>query len=95
MKISEIYKITNNPIAVDPRLYLTTQPYLGTRNNNPLQYQIISTRTDYYKYSFFKLSFMRMVREGLLSTSTSTYSTTIHQNSDDYTSALRVFSHMQ
>jgi hypothetical protein len=39
-----LYKITNNLIAVDPKLYLTPQPSLGTRNNNPLQYQIISTR---------------------------------------------------
>jgi hypothetical protein len=33
--------------------YLTPQPYLSTRKNNPLQYQIIFTRTNYYKYSFF------------------------------------------
>ena len=52
-RITMLYKITNNLIAVDPKLYLTTQPYLSTRNNNPLQYQIISTRTNYYKYSFF------------------------------------------
>jgi hypothetical protein len=51
-RITMLYKITNNLIAVDPKLYLTTQPYLSTRNNNPLQYQIISTRTNYYKYSF-------------------------------------------
>jgi hypothetical protein len=50
--ITMLYKITNNLIAVDTKLYLTTQPYLSTRNNNPLQYQIISTRTNYYKYSF-------------------------------------------
>jgi hypothetical protein len=48
-----LYKITNNLIAVDPKLYLSTQPSLSTRNNNPLQYQIISIRTNYYKYSFF------------------------------------------
>ena len=52
-RITMLYKITNNLIAVDPKLYLTPQPYLSTRNNNPLQYQIISTRTNYYKYSFF------------------------------------------
>ena len=52
-RITILYKITNNLIAVDPKLYLTPQPYLNTRNNNPLQYQIISTRTNYYKYSFF------------------------------------------
>jgi hypothetical protein len=34
-----LYKITNNLIAVDPKLYLTPQPSLSTRNNNPLQYQ--------------------------------------------------------
>ena len=51
-RITMLYKITNNLIAVDPKLYLTPQPYLSTRNNNPLQYQIISTRTNYYKYSF-------------------------------------------
>ena len=33
-----LYKITNNLIAVDPKLYLTPQPYLSTRNNNPVQY---------------------------------------------------------
>jgi DNA gyrase/topoisomerase IV subunit B len=33
-----LYKITNNLIVVDPKLYLTPQPYLSTRNNNPLQY---------------------------------------------------------
>ena len=48
-----LYKITNNLIAVDPKLYLTPQPSLSTRNTNPLQYQIISTRTNYYKYIFF------------------------------------------
>ena len=48
-----LYKFTNNLIAVDPKLYLTPQPSLSTRNNNTLQYQIISTRTNYYKYSFF------------------------------------------
>ena len=47
-----LYKITNNFIAVDPKRYLTPQSTLSTRNNKPLQYQIISTRTDYYKYSF-------------------------------------------
>jgi hypothetical protein len=52
-RITMLYKITNNLIAVDPKLYLTPQPSLSTRNNNPLQYQIISTRTNYYKYSFF------------------------------------------
>ena len=48
-----LYKITNNLIVVDPKLYLTPQLYVSTKNNNPLQYQIISTRTNYYKYSFF------------------------------------------
>jgi hypothetical protein len=52
-RITMLYKITNNLIAVDPKLYLTPQPSLSTRNTNPLQYQIISTRTNYYKYSFF------------------------------------------
>ena len=52
-RITMLYKITNNLIAVDPKLYLTPQPSLSTRNKNPLQYQIISTRTNYYKYSFF------------------------------------------
>jgi hypothetical protein len=51
-RITMLYKITNNLIAVDPKLYLTPQPSLSTSNNNPLQYQIISTRTNYYKYSF-------------------------------------------
>jgi hypothetical protein len=50
--IAMLYKITNNLIAVDPKFYLTPQPYLSTRNNNSLQYQIICTRTNYYKYSF-------------------------------------------
>jgi hypothetical protein len=35
-----LYKITNNLIAVDPKLYLTPQPSLSTRNTNPLQYQM-------------------------------------------------------
>jgi hypothetical protein len=52
-RITMLYKITNNLIAVDPKLYLTPQPSLSTRNTNPLQYQNISTRTNYYKYSFF------------------------------------------
>ena len=47
--ITILYKITNNLIAVDLKLYLTPQPPLSTRNNNPSQYQIISTRTNYYK----------------------------------------------
>ena len=51
-RIAMLYKITNNLIAVDPKRYLTPQPSLSTRNNNPLQYQIISTRTNYYKYIF-------------------------------------------
>jgi len=50
-----LYKITNNLIAVDPKHYLTPQPYISTRNTNPLQYQIISTRTNYYQYSFFHM----------------------------------------
>jgi len=54
-RITILYKITNNLIAVDPKLYLTPQPSLSTRNTNPLQYQIISTRTNYYKYSFFHM----------------------------------------
>jgi hypothetical protein len=52
-RITMLYKITNNLIAVNPKLYLTPQPSLSTTTrNNPLQYQIISTRTNYYKYSF-------------------------------------------
>ena len=51
-RITMLYKITNNLIAADPKLYLSPQHSLSTRNNNPLQYQIISTRTNYYKYSF-------------------------------------------
>ena len=51
-RITMLYKITNNLIAVDPKRYLTPQPSLSTRNDKPLQYRIISTRTDYYKYSF-------------------------------------------
>ena len=51
-RITMLYKITNNLIAVDPKLYLTPQSSLSTRNNSPLQYQIISTRTNYYKYNF-------------------------------------------
>ena len=51
-RITMLYKINNNLIVVEPKLYLTPQPYLSTRNNNPLQYQIISTRTNYYKYIF-------------------------------------------
>jgi hypothetical protein len=31
-----LYKITNNLIAVDPKLYLTPQPSLSTRNNNQI-----------------------------------------------------------
>jgi hypothetical protein len=41
-RITMLYEITNNLIAVDPKLYLTPQPSLSTRNNNPLQ----STRTN-------------------------------------------------
>ena len=32
-RITMLYKITNNLIAVDPKLYLTPQPYISTRNN--------------------------------------------------------------
>jgi arginyl-tRNA--protein-N-Asp/Glu arginylyltransferase len=33
-RIAMLYKITDNLIAVDPKLYLTPQPSLSTRNNN-------------------------------------------------------------
>ena len=52
-RVTMLYKITNNLVAVNPELYLTHQPILYTRNYNPLQYTVFTTRTNYYKYSFF------------------------------------------
>jgi hypothetical protein len=53
-RITMHYKITNNLIAVDPKLYLTPQPSLSTRNNNPLfNIKLYPPgQTQYYKYSF-------------------------------------------
>ena len=40
-RITMLYKITNNLIAVDPKRYLTPQSTLSTRNDKPLQGQNI------------------------------------------------------
>jgi hypothetical protein len=52
-RVTMLYKITHNLVAVDPNLYLVKQPIMHTRNSNILQYQLFNTRTNYFKYSFF------------------------------------------
>ncbi|CAC5382195.1 unnamed protein product [Mytilus coruscus] len=51
--VTMMYKITPKFIAVDLNLYLSPQPVKNTRFTSSLQYQTFSTRTDYFKYSFF------------------------------------------
>ena len=52
-RVTMLYKITHNLVAIDPNLYLVKQPIMHTRNSNVLQYQLFNTRTNYFKYSFF------------------------------------------
>ena len=52
-RLTMLYKITHNLVSIDPNLYLTPQPSISTRKTSPLHYQLYSTRTDYFKYSFF------------------------------------------
>jgi hypothetical protein len=52
-RVTMLYKITHNLVAIDPNLYLVKQLIMYTRNSNILQYQLFNTRTNYFKYSFF------------------------------------------
>jgi hypothetical protein len=51
-RVTMLYKITHNLVAIDPNLYLVKQPIMHTRNSNILQYQLFNTRTNYFRYSF-------------------------------------------
>ncbi|KAK3085493.1 hypothetical protein FSP39_004174 [Pinctada imbricata] len=52
-RVTMFYKLTHNLVAINPTIYLTQNTFSRTRSTNSQQYQIFSTRTDYYKYSFF------------------------------------------
>ena len=52
-RVTMLYKITHNLVAIDPNLYLVKPPVMHTRNSNILQYQLFNARTNYFKYSFF------------------------------------------
>ena len=52
-RLTMFYKITHNLVAINPDLYLTPQTSSSTRHASPLHYQTFSTRTDYFKFSFF------------------------------------------
>ena len=52
-RLTMLYKITHNLVAINPNLYLIPQTTTHTRKTSPLHYQTYSTRTDYYKFSFF------------------------------------------
>jgi hypothetical protein len=51
-RVTMLYKITHNLVAIDHNLYLVKQPIMHTRNSNILQYQLFNTRTNYFKHSF-------------------------------------------
>ena len=51
-KITMLYKISHNLVAINPDLYITPQQS-HTRHSHSLQFQTFSTTTDYFKYSFF------------------------------------------
>ena len=51
-RLTMLYKITHNLVAINPNLYLIPQTTTHTRKTSPLHYQTYSTRTDYYKFSF-------------------------------------------
>jgi hypothetical protein len=53
-RVTMLYKITHNLVAIDPNLYLVKQPIMHTRNSNILQ--LFNTRTNYFKYSYFPKS---------------------------------------
>ena len=46
-RVTMLYKITHNLVAIDPNLYLVKQLIMYTRNSNILQYQLFNTRTNY------------------------------------------------
>ena len=52
-RLSFFYKIMHNLVAINPNLYLIPQTITHTRKTSPLHFQTFSTRTDYYKFSFF------------------------------------------
>jgi hypothetical protein len=52
-RVTMLYKIKHNLVAIDPNLYLVKQPIMHTRNSNILQYQLFNTRTNYFKFSYF------------------------------------------
>ena len=43
----------HNLVAINPNLYLIPQTTTHTCKTSPLHFQTFSTRTDYYKFSFF------------------------------------------
>jgi hypothetical protein len=43
-RVTMLYKITHNLVAIDPNLYLVKQLIMHTRNSNILQYQLFNTR---------------------------------------------------
>ena len=52
-RLTMFYKISHNLVAINAQEYLTPLTQILTRHNHPLHYQTFSTRTDYFKYSFF------------------------------------------
>ena len=64
-RVTMLYKIKHNLVAIDPNLYLVKQPIMHTRNSNILQYQLFNTRTNYFKYSYF-LHTVRQLSYGIL-----------------------------
>ena len=52
-RVTMLYKITHNLVAINPTTYLTQNTLSRTRSTNSQQYQTFCTRTDYYKYSYF------------------------------------------
>ena len=52
-RLTMFYKITHNLVAINPNLYLSPQTKSTTRHTSPLHFQTFSTRTDYFKFSFF------------------------------------------
>jgi hypothetical protein len=51
-KVTMIYKITHNLVAINPDFYISSRTSL-TRHSHSLRYKPFSTSTDYFKFSFF------------------------------------------
>ena len=53
-KVTMLYKITHNLVAINPDFYISSQTSLTRhRHTCNLQYKPFSTSTDYFKFSFF------------------------------------------